>query len=179
MCAKRLSDLRISSLFRAAVITLSGFLAACDAPHKATPAEPDSSPVVTSAYFAEDPAILIDAARSACRNPGETFVQPRPGVTQCRLLLNPEATAAVILQFDGAIRDLPQLVVSMASARAGDGFVVTGCAFLRVPRKDGSVARIAPVDRAVETKLNDMLRAVGGKPVREVPADVTDRCFSL
>ena len=56
---------------------------------------------------------------------------------------------------------------------------MSGCAFLKVPRKDGKIARVVQADRRVEAKLRQMLDAVGGKPVRGVPKGVAERCFSL
>lgn len=166
--------LRISGLGAVVLVMLGG----CDVPAPGAAGRGIESRT-TSAYFSDNPAQLFEAARAACKNPGEEFVQPRRGVAQCRLLLDPETTAAVILQFDGSIRDLPQLVVSLSSARAGEGHVVTGCAFLKVPRKDGDVARVVQPDRAIEAKLREMLNAVGGKPVRDVPDEVAERCLSL
>lgn len=138
-----------------------------------------SVPQVTAAYFTEDPAALVAAARGACADPGETFVQPQRGVTQCRLLLDPQTTAAAILSYDGDIKALPQLVISLSTARAGDGHLVTGCAFLKVPHKDGRVSRIVQNDRMVDAQLREMFAAIGGKPVREVPQDMAERCFTL
>lgn len=157
---------------------LIGFLAGCDA---TAPLESEAAPdpQVTAAYFAQDPADLIAAARKACDNPGEEFVQPGPGVAQCRFLLDPPTTAAVILNFDGNIKQLPQLVISLTTARAGDGHLVTGCAFLKVPRKDGRISRIVQKDRTIDAKLRQMLSALGGQPVRDVPPEAAERCFSL
>ncbi|MDU8929819.1 hypothetical protein RXV86_20730 [Alisedimentitalea sp. MJ-SS2] len=134
---------------------------------------------VTSAFFSEDPERLINAARRACSSPNEEFIRPRAGVAQCRLLMDPEATAAVILQFDGVIEDLPQLVISLSSARAGDGHVVSGCAFVKVPQRNGQVLRVVQEDRKIQLKLSQMLDAVGGKPVRDVPEEFAERCYSL
>ena len=176
------SKTRIStaiSITGATLVTVLGLvLSGCES---VAPTLVDGKPgmPVTAAYFAQDPSALMSAAQAACRNPGEEFVRPQPGVAQCRLLLDPETTAAVILQFDGAIHDLPQLVVSLSSARAGKGYVVSGCAFLKVPRKNGNVVRVVQSDRAIDAKLREMLTAVGGKPLRDVPRDVAERCFSL
>ena len=162
---------RISAFLPLAAVVL----AACD---PAPASRPDTAPV-TAAFFAEDPALLADAARAACNRPGETFHQPQKGVSQCRLLMDPETTAAVILNFDGAIDDLPQLVVSMVQSKAADGYLVTGCAFLKVPRKDGRISRVVQRDRAIDFRLREMLDSVGGRPVRDVPAEIAERCFSL
>ena len=168
------SDLRIS----VPALGLITLLAGCEAPVPRTPGKaPD--PQVTTAYFTENPANLIAAARKACKRPGEEFVQPRAGVVQCRVLLNPPTTAAVILNYDGDINALPQLVISLTTSKAGKGHLVTGCAFLKVPRKDGRISRIVQNDRAVDAKLRQMLRAVGGKPVRAVTREAAERCFAL
>ena len=111
-----LSKLRIPALS----LSLIGLLMGCGTP-AATISAGGPAPQVTTAYFAERPDGMIGAVRTACRNPGVTFVQPRAGVVQCRMYLEPPATAAVILNYDGDIRNLPQLVFSLATARAGDG----------------------------------------------------------
>ncbi|UYV39451.1 hypothetical protein N4R57_10870 [Rhodobacteraceae bacterium D3-12] len=144
-----------------------------------TPKETGSGARVTAAYFTDDPAALIAAAKGACADPGETFVQPRDGVTQCRLLLDPQTTAAAILSYDGDIKALPQLVISLSTSPAGDGHLVAGCAFLKVPHKDGRVSRIVQNDRTVHGQLREMFDAIGGKPVREVPQEIAKRCYAL
>ena len=162
---------RISGLALAAALALAG----CEAPAPATPPQPQ----VTAAYFAEDPARITEAARAACDGPGERHVRPRPGVNQCRLLMDPALTAAVILSYDGAVEPLPELVISLSTARAGEGWLVTGCTFIAMAHKDGSTLRIVQNDRRIEARLAELLAAVGGKPVREVPPEAAERCFSL
>lgn len=170
-----LSALRISLLG----LTLLGAVSGCVAPAPTTSGV-TPAPQVTTAWFAAPPAGLIEAARSACAGPGEEFVQPRPGVVQCRLFMEPRTTAAVILKYDGDIKALPQLVISMHMMKApGGGHLVTGCAFLKVPHPGGRVSRIVQNDRAVATKLGKMLGAVGGQPVRDAPPEAAKRCFAL
>ncbi len=169
-----LSSLRIPVL----LATLVGGISGCTVPAPPTSGV-SRAPQVTSALFAEPPERLIAAARQACSAPGEEFVLPRPGVAQCRVLLDPPTTAAVILNFDGDINELPQLVISLSTAPAPGGHLVTGCAFLKVPRKDGRISRIVQNDRAVAAKLRQMFDAMGGKPVREVPPEAAERCFAL
>lgn len=169
---------RISPVARALGVGLILCLAGCTT---TTPAQQSAQPApkVTAAFFADDPAALVAAAKAACGAPGEEFVRPRAGVTQCRLLLDPPTTAAVILGYDGNINALPQLVISLTTARAGKGYLVTGCAFLKVPRKDGRVSRIVQNDSKVAAQLRELLDAVGGKPVRDVPDGAAERCYSL
>ncbi len=168
------SALRISLLGLASM----GALLGC-APPAPTTSGVARSPQVAGAWFAERPAGLVEAAKAACSEPGEEFVQPRPGTVQCRMLLSPETTAAVILHYDGDIEALPQLVVSLTTTQAQSGYLVTGCAFLKVPRKDGTISRIVQNDREVATKLGGMLAAVGGKPLRNAPPEAVERCFAL
>ncbi len=160
--------------FLPVAVGFAALLAGCDAPAPSGPAVPQ----VESAYFAERPDALIKAAQLACSGPGETVHAPRPGVVQCHMLLEPQSTAAAILAYDGTVDDLPRLVVSLASARAGDGYVVTGCAFLKVPQKAGGVKRVVHNDPRIATRLRRMLEYLGGQPLREVPEGAREACLS-
>lgn len=136
-------------------------------------------PQATAAFFSENPKALLAAAREACKGPGEKFVRSRTGSTQCHMHLDPTTTAAVILGYDGDINALPKLVVSLSTMKLRDGYLVTGCAFLKVPRKNGQVGRIVQNDRGVDAKLRELLTVVGGTPVRDVPKTAVDRCLAI
>lgn len=168
------SKLRISVLFSVAVAALSG----CETPPGPV-AISDKAPQAISAFYSDTPALLFASARNACTGPNEEYIRPAKGVAQCRLLLDPQSTAALILAFDGMIEDLPRLVISLSTAKAPNGHVVSGCAFVMVPQRDGTPLRVAQHDRKIETTLRELLAAVGGQPVRDVPAEVAERCFSI
>lgn len=163
---------RISPVLAALALALSG----CDAP--APDAGSPPAPQVTSAFFSEPPDRIFAAAREACNRPGARFVQPAKGVVQCQMLIHPESTAAAILSYDGMLDDLPRLSMSLAAARAGEGWVVTGCAFLRIPQKDGRLARVVQNDRRIDARLAQLLAAAGGQPVAEVTPAQAERCFA-
>lgn len=121
---------------------------------------------------------MLQAAQAACAGPGETFARPRSGHLQCRILLEPETTAALILEFDGSVERLPELVLSLSVTRAGEGYLVTGCSYLSVPRKDGSIVRVVPADPTFATDYENLLMAAGGKSVRDVPQAAAEHCFA-
>lgn len=154
------------------VAASAGLLAACE-----QPVTDPGAPSVASARFDQAPPILDEATQMACDDPGSELVRPRPGVIQCRLLLSPEATAAAILTYDGSIEDLPRLVISLSTQKARTGDVVTGCAFLMIPLKDGSVRRVVHNDRALDARLRRMLAAVGGQPLQTPPEGAAERCL--
>ena len=169
---------RISGKALVAVIGLAGCTAPAP-PNSEHGKPPGADSAVAAAYFAEDPAALHAAAEAACDAPAETFVRPGPGVVQCRMLMPPDLTAAVILSYDGVVEPLPQLVISLAKARAGDGHVVAGCTFVRLQRADGRMARILQNDPRIQARIHALLKKMGGKPLRNVPAEAVARCLSL
>ena len=134
-------------------------------------------PQVTSAHFVQAPAGLGEAMQVACADPGDEIHSPVPSVIQCRMLLEPAATANAILAYDGIIETLPRLVISLARTGASDGEVVTSCAFLMVPQRDGRVQRVLHDDRRIEQKLRGMLARLGGTPMTTPPGDAVDACL--
>ncbi|MDQ2092723.1 hypothetical protein [Rhodalgimonas zhirmunskyi] len=162
-----------------AALALLGVLGACETTtitqkNKGRPADE-----TRSALFDSRPAMMFSAAQAACSGPGERFVRPAPGVAQCQLLMDPQTTAAIILGFDGAVEDLPRLVISLSETQLGDGWIVTGCAFLKIPMKDGRIRRVIQSDPRVRAKITEMLTRMGGTPTDAVPADVAERCFDV
>lgn len=150
--------------------------AGCDT---VAPAPKDGGTPVTAAFFSQPPTALFQAARSACTGPNESFHTPRKGVSQCRILLDPETTATMILGFDGTVNDLPRLVISMASLKAESGHVVAGCAYLLIPQKNGHIRRLVHNDRVVDAKLRELMRRADGQPLAQAPVPAVDACLSV
>ena len=103
------------------------------------------------AYFAGYPAGLFFAAGEVCDGPGQSVVRPTQNEVRCESLPDPESAAAIILQFDGTIEDLPQLVTSFVGRDTQAGYLVTADNYIRVPRIDRNLA--------------ELLTAAGGRPL--------------
>ncbi|MEL6958299.1 MAG: hypothetical protein AAGL89_05035 [Pseudomonadota bacterium] len=80
----------------------------------------------------------------------------------CTSLPEPEAAAALILQFDGTVDKLPSYVISFSSLNVTDGFVVTADAYIRVPQRAGGVRQVRFEDLQLSDDLAELLKAAGG-----------------
>ncbi len=116
------------------------------------------------AFFSEYPDTLMAAVESACVLPTQSFSRPEPGVVECRKLLSPDATAAVILSYDGTPEALPELVIRFRASPEEAGYLVENDVFLNVPQKTG----LARVVRTPDARLSRTLRSLyvrsGGRP---------------
>jgi hypothetical protein len=81
----------------------------------------ETSESAAQAYFADYPARLFMTAEALCDGPGQNVVKPDRNQLRCESLSDPESTAAMILQFDGTVEDLPKLVIAFSERPAGEG----------------------------------------------------------
>ncbi|MEX0338070.1 MAG: hypothetical protein AB3N11_03425 [Arenibacterium sp.] len=116
-----------------------------------------------SAEFESFPNRLFQKAEEVCSDPSESFVRVSRDVIECRLLLPPETTAAVILTYDGVVEDLPQAVVRFAARADGDGYVVDILPYLRVPQRDAAPLRVAQADPRLFRQMQSLLLLSGGQ----------------
>ncbi|MEP2027779.1 MAG: hypothetical protein ABJI96_03605 [Paracoccaceae bacterium] len=119
----------------------------------------------TAARFTERPTHLFAALEETCTRPADTFVRKGPDLMQCRTYLPPEPTAAIILNYDGTIKDLPELVVQLSGQSDADSYVLENSYFLNVPQLGGSTLHVRQGDRRVERRMNSLMRAAGGTPL--------------
>lgn len=117
------------------------------------------------ARFAEYPELLIAAFESSCTGPAQTFSRPERDLLECREYLPPEPTAAIILNYDGTTKDLPQLVVQFRTRADGTGYLVENSVFLTVPQKSGPPLRVEREDARLSRTLDRLYRRAGGTPV--------------
>ena len=110
------------------------------------------------------PDRLIQAFESSCAGPGQTFTRPAPDLVECRQVLPPDPTAAIILTYGGTIRDLPQLVVRFRTRPEGAGYIVENTVFLDVPQESGPPRLIQRADPGLSRTLDKLYRASGGVP---------------
>jgi hypothetical protein len=107
---------------------------------------------------------LIEAFKSACSGPAQSFHRPEPDLYECREYLPPEPTAAIILNFDGTPEDLPQLVIRFRTRPDGTDFLVQNDVFLKVPQKTGVPLQVRQNDQRMLRTLNLLYRRAGGVP---------------
>lgn len=117
------------------------------------------------ARFATYPTTLFAAVESACKDPAETFVRAGRDVVQCRILLPPEPTAAILLRYDGIPEDLPQLVIEFSATRDGTGYLVANQTYLSVPQKSGAPLRVSRPDAQLSRMIDALYTKAGGTPV--------------
>ena len=123
----------------------------------------DVAKIQASAEFESFPKQLFSKAEDACSHPSETFVRLSREVIECRLLLPPETTAAVILTYDGAVEELPQAVIRFTARAKGDGYAVEILPYLRVPQRNGAPLRVAQPDPSLFQQMQSLLLLTGGQ----------------
>lgn len=116
------------------------------------------------AHFAAYPDSLFDAFESACGGPAQSFHRPEPDMVECREYLPPEATAALILSFDGTTDDLPELVIRFRAEAADAGYLVENDVYVSVPQKNGQRLQVRREDQKLMRTLDELYERAGGVP---------------
>lgn len=159
-------QLRIRRIFvrygRALILPLVGVLTACAPPPLSAPVVSDHPLPEVSARFVTPPADLLEALPRLCTAPTQRITRPEPGITECRMLLDPQATAGAILRYGGTINRLPESVIRLSVRQDGEGFVVASAAYLEVPRASGDVLRVVFPDPAMDRRMARVLTNLGG-----------------
>ncbi|MEX0320228.1 MAG: hypothetical protein AB3N21_19915 [Ruegeria sp.] len=125
----------------------------------------DVVPLSRSAQFPENPVALFRAFENSCQEPGETLSRPAPTTLECRQLLSPDATAYLILTYDGYPQDLPESVTRLTATENPAGYRVDAEMFLDVPQKDGRSLNVQFESRRLDRMLARLYRAAGGTPI--------------
>jgi hypothetical protein len=108
------------------------------------------------------PETLLAAFRSACTGRAQSFVRPSDGIAECREFLPPEATAAIILSFDGTAEDLPELVIRFETLADSEGYLVSNDVFLNVPQKSGDPLQVRQTDPRLTRAFDALYQRTGG-----------------
>jgi hypothetical protein len=122
----------------------------------------DLGPSSGKARFSDYPEQLIEAFAVACEGPTQSFRRPSQDVVECREILPPEPTAAIILQYDGTLNDLPELVIRFSTDRSGPDYVVSNDVFLNVPQKSGDAVQVRMESDRLQQRFDDLYRRAGG-----------------
>lgn len=152
---------------RAAVLALGIGLAACtQAPTSSVAPLAGAAPEgAQQALFDDYPARLFLAAGAICDGPTQTVVRPSRNEVRCESLPNPQGAAALILQFNGTVEDLPKFVISFAGRDSEQGYLVTADNYIRVPQRSGPAQVVRFPDEAVRRDMIRLLQSAGGRPL--------------
>jgi len=118
-----------------------------------------------TARFPEFPTQLFSALQGTCTEPAQQFRRISREIAECREYLEPRATAAIILSYDGTTADLPQLVVRLTARAEGQDYLVTTATYLNVPQKDKGVRRLGFASPHFNQELQALYRLTGGTPL--------------
>ena len=129
------------------------------------PAEGAAPAGSQQAYFPTYPERLFFAAAAVCDGPGQTVVKPSRNEVRCESLPDPESAAAIILQFNGSVENLPKFIISFAGRDTAQGYLVTADNYIRVPQRDGGTQQVRFEDEQVAEDLDNLLRSAGGRPL--------------
>lgn len=141
------------------------FLAGCQ------PAPPATvqNVAMPKARFAQYPDSLLGAFRSACSEPAQSFNRLDANTVECREFLPPEATAALILNFDGTHEELPELVIRFRTQAAETGYLVENDVFIHVPRRNGPALNVRRNDPHLKRTLGQLYTYSGGVLEQSAP----------
>ena len=145
------------------LVVCAALLAGC-----AVPVPPPVPPAVAqplpevAARFATAPERFIAALPETCTAPNQRVLRPAPGVTECRMLMTPEATAGAILRYGGTIAQLPETVIRLRVEEEGSGVLLHAASYLEVPQASGGVLRVVYPDPVLDARLRAVLVELGG-----------------
>jgi hypothetical protein len=117
-----------------------------------------------TARFPGFPAGIFSALQESCSNPAQQYTRLSQNVAECREYLEPEATAAIILTYEGTTDDLPQLVLRLDAQADGSEYLLTTNAYLNVPQKTQGAIHVTFPSRHFDKTLKDLYRQSGGTP---------------
>ncbi|KIC43462.1 hypothetical protein RA27_05680 [Ruegeria sp. ANG-R] len=125
----------------------------------------ETPPASRSAQFTGYPQNLFSSFKTDCAGPGDKYVKTATGSFECRETLPPEATAYLILSFDGYPQNLPQIVTRLSSTKNQAGYRVDADMFFLVPQKSGDTLRIPIESEELDRVFSRLYTKYGGTPV--------------
>lgn len=156
---------------RIALFVIALFVAGCtDMPTSSTtsgigPAAGAGPAGSQQAYFATYPGQLFQAFAALCNKPGQTLARASRNEVRCEGLPPVESAAAIILQFNGSVEDLPKIVTSFMGRPLNNGYLVTVDNYISVPQRTGGTQQIRIPDPELNREISQLLRSVGGRPL--------------
>lgn len=125
----------------------------------------EDPPASRSAQFAEYPKQMFNSFQTDCAGPGEDYVRTGKSSFECRAQLSPDATAFLILTFDGYPQNLPQIVTRLSSTKNQLGYRVDADLYFRVPQQDGKTLRIPVDSKTLDQDFGHLYARYGGTPI--------------
>ncbi len=125
----------------------------------------EAPPASRSAQFDGYPQNLFNSFRTDCAGPGDKYIKTTASIFECRETLPPEATAYLILSFNGYPQNLPQIVTRLSSTKNQAGYRVDAELYFLVPQKDGSTLRIPIESKDLDRGFSKLYTDYGGTPV--------------
>ncbi len=122
---------------------------------------PDAS---RSAQFDTYPTRLFETFEASCSGPGETFQKLGDRGFACSEFLPPEATAFLILNYDGDPQDLPKSIMRLIPTKTSGGYRVDASLVFEVPQKNGSKVEVPVESEELDKTMSTLYRALGGSP---------------
>lgn len=152
---------------RAIVVSLCVAVAGCTEIPVSTgaPAAGEATSNAVQAYFTDYPERLFFVAAELCNGPGQSVIKPNRNQVRCESLPDPESAAAIILQFDGTVEELPKLVIAFSGRDTEQGYLMTVDNYIRVPGRDGGAQQVRFEDVRVTESLTELLENAGGRPL--------------
>ncbi len=145
------------------LLAASLLLGACAAPVPPAPPRADADVGTERAFFEAYPDRLFLSLAAVCDGPGQSIVRPSANRLQCESLPDPESAAALILNYDGTITDLPRYVVGLQADPLASGFDVSTSYYIRVPQLSGRSVEVRLRDPALVREMRRTLQAAGGR----------------
>jgi len=118
-----------------------------------------------SAQFEQYPERLFNAFETGCAGPAESFSKTSSGKFECSELLPADASAFLILKYNGTPQELPKSVTQITSTKNTAGYRVDADMFFLVPQKTGPDVKVPVVSSELDENLQALYRALGGSPI--------------
>ncbi len=120
-----------------------------------------------SAYFAEFPEQLYTTIAANCQSDADQLFRPSHKALICETLPSPDTAAALILQFDGEISEIPIFVTTLNAEQSGSGYAITTQYFYIVPQKNDEVAVVRIAEPRTERVVRRAFELAGGVPITQ------------
>ncbi|SLN13005.1 hypothetical protein [Pseudooctadecabacter jejudonensis] len=117
------------------------------------------------AYFQGYPDALFEGGEAVCSGPGQMVVRPNPNEVRCESLPDPASAAALILEYNGTVENLPRFVIAFTGQSDQTGYLVTADSYIRVPGRDGQIQQLRFPDDRIAAEFTALLKTAGGRPL--------------
>lgn len=140
-----------------------GLLSGCMAPDTATtPIPQDKTPFSVQATYDTLPKEFMASVIAFCLDKNETLSTVSDTTVRCERLAPPRLTAALILQYDGHVEDLPKFITDYTVEKADDSFLVSVKTFIDVPQRGKAPKHVIFDGPRARRPVEEFLKRTGG-----------------